>query len=250
VQDLTAAMADAISALSPSYSSWLEAQTLGEIAEVIARPLQSATPKEVTLAERERVAQALGRAQVSGDKENALALRRAFARYSVDLGVVGLTDAQLVANYGGGRLRLLLVWTVVKIVVGAPFAAIGALVHAVPYQIIKRVAKVPSNEGIKATVKLLGCFAAFTLLWAGLGVWAAVLFGPGAGLIAGLGAPLCGYVTVRFSERAKRLGGAVAGYRAARRASLSTVRQHRVDVITAAAGLGLGTTPTMSKASE
>jgi glycerol-3-phosphate O-acyltransferase / dihydroxyacetone phosphate acyltransferase len=250
VQDLTGAMADEISALSPSYSSWLEAETLAEIAEVIARPLQSASPTEVTLAERERVAKALGHADVFGDQESTLSLRRAYAQYAVDLGVVGLTDAQLAANYQGGRLRLLLIWSLAKIVVGAPFAAVGALIHAIPYQIIKRVAKIPTNEGMKATVKLLGCFAAFTLLYAGLGVGAAVLFGPVAGLIAGVGAPSCGYVAVRFSERVKRLGGAVAGYRAARRATLSTVRQHRRDVITAAAALGLEIVPTRAPAAE
>jgi hypothetical protein len=57
-----------------------------------------------------------------------------------------------------------LVWSVAKVIVGAPFAMVGAVVHAIPYQVIKRVAKTPSNEGMKATVKLLGCFAAFSLL--------------------------------------------------------------------------------------
>ena len=92
---------------------------------------------------------------------------------------------------------------------------------------------------MKATVKLLGCFAAFSLLYAGLGVAAAELFGPIEGLAVGLGCPLCGYVAVRFSERVKRLGGAVASYRTARRASLSSVRQHRLDVVTAGIALGL-----------
>jgi hypothetical protein len=190
----------------------------------------------VALAERERLAKELNAA---GDDGAVVALREAFARYSHDLGVVGLTDAQLAANYRGGRLRLLLLWSIAKVICGAPFALVGAVVHAIPYQIIKRVAKTPTNEGMKATVKLLGCFATFTLLYAGLGVAAAELFGPLPGLAVGVGTPLCGYVTVRFSERVKRLGGAVAGYRTARHASLSTVRQHRLDVVAAAGALGL-----------
>jgi 1-acyl-sn-glycerol-3-phosphate acyltransferase len=246
VQDLTAAMAEAISVLSPVYASWVEAGTLGEIAEVIARPVGSASPNEVTLAEREQLARELAAAEAAGDPDAAIALRGAFARYSHDLGVVGLTDAQLAANYRGGRLRLLLLWSIAKVIAGAPFALVGAVVHAIPYQIIKRVAKTPSNEGMKATVKLLGCFAAFSLLYAGLGVAAAELFGAVAGLAVGLGSPLCGYITVRFSERVKRLGGAVAGYRTARQASLSTVRQHRLDLMASYSALGLVPRPAAS----
>jgi 1-acyl-sn-glycerol-3-phosphate acyltransferase len=232
VEELTAAMADALRALSPVYASWVEASTLGEIAEVLARPSESASPREVPLAEREQLAKALAAAEATADPDDGRALRAAFARYADDLGVVGLTDAQLAAHYRGGRLRLLLVWSVTKVIVGAPFAAVGATVHAIPYQVIKRVAKTPTNEGMKATVKLLGCFATFSLLYAGLGVAVAELFGPLAGLAVGLGSPLCGFVTVRFSERLKRLGGAVAGYRTARHASLSVVRRHRLDLVT------------------
>ena len=232
VSELTAAMAEELRALSPDYASWREASTLGEIAEVLVRPSESAAPREVALAEREQVAKELAVAEATGSRQEALALRGAFARYGHDLGVVGLTDAQLAAHYHGGRLRLLLVWSVTKVIVGVPFAAVGVVVHAIPYQAIKHVAKRPTNEGMKATVKLLGCFAAFSLLYAGLGVAAAELFGPLAGLAVGLGCPLCGYVAVRFSERLKRLGGAVAGYRTARHASLAVVRQHRLDVVT------------------
>jgi len=231
-EELTAAMADALRAVSPVYASWVEASTLGEIAEVLARRAESASPTEVPLAERERVAKALAVAEASGDPDHVRALHAAFARYARDLGVVGLTDAQLAAHYRGGRLRLLLVWSATKVIVGAPLGAIGVVVHAIPYQVIKRVAKKPTNEGMKATVKLLGCFVTFTLLYAGLGVVAGELFGPPAGLAVGLGSPLCGYVAVRFSERLKRLGGAVSGYRTARHAGLSMVRHHRLDVVT------------------
>ena len=37
----------------------------------------------------------------------------------------------------------------------------ASLVHVVPFQIMKQVGKRPTNEGIKATVKLLGCFVLF-----------------------------------------------------------------------------------------
>ena len=91
---------------------------LGEIAEVISRPLGSASTNEVALAQREQLAKELAAAQGSADPAAAAALRGAFARYSEELEVVGLTDAQLAAHYGGGRMRLLLLWSIAKIVAG------------------------------------------------------------------------------------------------------------------------------------
>jgi len=159
---------------------------------------------------------------------------RAYDVYAWDLDLVGLTDAQVAASYRGGKIRLVFVWSVLKVLLALPLAVLGALIHLVPYQVMKRVAKIPTNEGVKATVKLLGCFASFTLLYAGLGVLFAELFSPLAGLGAAVAGPISGYFTVRFSERFKRLGGALAGYRAAaRRAVVSTVREHRADVVTA-----------------
>ncbi len=78
------------------------------------------------------------------------------------------------------------------------------------------VGTVPANEGMRATVKLLGCFASFTLLYVALGVVFGTRFGVVAGIVAFVAAPACGYVTVLLSERVKRVGGAVAGARAVR----------------------------------
>ena len=58
----------------------------------------------------------------------------------------------------------------------------GSLVHVVPFQIMKQVAKRPTNEGIKATVKLLGCFVLFALTYVVVGVLVGRAFGAWAGL--------------------------------------------------------------------
>jgi hypothetical protein len=153
---------------------------------------------------------------------DAAALTDAYARYERDLVLLGLNDAQVAASYSSGRLRRMFLWAMTKVVVAAPFAAIGAVgavgavVQVVPYQIMKKVGTLPTNEGVKATVKLLGCFASFPLLHIALGVVFGMQFGPGAGIAAFVAAPACGYMTVLFSERVKRVGGAVAGLRAVR----------------------------------
>ena len=109
----------------------------------------------------------------------------------------------------------------------------GVVVHVIPFQIMKVLAKKPTNEGIKATVKLLGCFVLFVLTYAVVGVVVGRVYGPWAGLAAAVGAPLCGYVAVRLLERVKRTGGLVEGYRAVREHGdvLDSVLAHRAAVV-------------------
>jgi hypothetical protein len=146
-----------------------------------------------------------------------------------------------------GRCRLgPRAWSVGRVLAALPAAAAGALVHMVPYPIMKQVGAVPTNESIRATVKLPGCFVLFSLVYVVLGVVVGETGGPWAGLVAALGAPLCGYATVRLGERMKRIGGVVAGARVVRqrRAVLATVVAHRAAVVEAAdAVVGDGPTP-------
>ena len=114
-----------------------------------------------------------------------------------------------------------------------PFAAIGAMVHVIPFQIMKQVGKRPTNEGIKATVKLLGCVVLF----------AADLWGSGAARgsrLRRVGRARRGacrtavrLFTVRLLERVRRIGGVVEGYRIvkARRNILEPVLAHRAAVV-------------------
>ena len=104
---------------------------------------------------------------------------------------------------------------------------------------MKQVAKRPTNEGIKATVKLLGCFVLFALTYVAVGVLVGRAFGAWAGLAAAVAAPFCGYVTVRCGERVKRIGGAVEGYRMlkGRRSVVATALQHRAAVVAEAHSL-------------
>ena len=55
-------------------------------------------------------------------------------------------------------------------VAALPAAAVGAVVHVVPYQIMKKLGALPRNESIKATVKLLGCAVLFAVVYVAIGV--------------------------------------------------------------------------------
>jgi hypothetical protein len=71
---------------------------------------------------------------------------------------------------------------------------------------MKQIGKRPP-EGMRATVKLLGCTALFTAVYTAIGIRVGRRHGVLAGVAAFLLGPLSGYVTVRWAERVDRLGG-------------------------------------------
>jgi hypothetical protein len=73
---------------------------------------------------------------------------------------------------------------------------------------MKRVARLPENESIKSTVKLLGCTALFVVEWLVLAVVAGVVWSAAAGLAVLVACPVSGYVTVRWAEAVQDLRGA------------------------------------------
>ena len=231
VRSLTGDLAAQLAGVSPAYASWAQADLLARIAEVVVRTPGAQLPGDVEMADQVDVAARLSQAQ----RASATSLHHLlsdFAGYQRDLDLLGVTDSQLAAGYHR-RLRLSVAWSVGKVVIALPFALVGVVVHVVPFQIMKVLAKKPTNEGIKATVKLLGCFMLFALTYAVVGVIVGRAYGPWAGLAAAVAAPLCGYVAVRLLERLKRTGGLVEGYRTVKEHGdiLDSVLAHRATVV-------------------
>jgi hypothetical protein len=243
VRALTDDLARRLRDVGPDYASWSDADRLASVAEIVSRS-ETDLPHDVDLADRQRVAERLVRVEASAGGPAALApLRQAQARYQRDLDRAGLHDAQVAAAYRSGTLRWALAAAVAKVLVALPCAAVGALVHFVPYQLVKHVSRRPDNQGMRATVKLVGCFVLFAVTYAALGTVVGLEFGARYGLVAALGAPACGYVTVRMAERLHRMGGALEGIRAARDrgpvfASLLADRAAVVDAARAALRVG------------
>jgi 1-acyl-sn-glycerol-3-phosphate acyltransferase len=238
VRQLTHDLAGQLAGVSPSYSSWATADLLARIAEVAVRSPDERLPSPVALADQVAMAERLSSA---GHDEAAApsldTLLEDFATYERDLDLLGLGDAQVGAAYPRARLRRTLAWSLVKVVCALPVAAVGVIVHVVPFQIVKRLSSRPVNEGIRATVKLLGCTVLFAAVYIALGVVVGHFFGPWAGVTAAVLAPLCGYTAVRLDERAKRIGGIIEGYRTVTRrrgGTLDTVLADRRRVVDAA----------------
>jgi hypothetical protein len=240
VRDLTAALADRLNAVSPTYRSWVQASELREIAAIVDREVGVTSDGGVDLARLEETATCLAEAEASGRRREQMeVLRQAYVEYRRDLELIGLSDEQVSDGDHPGRRRLAVAWAAARVVAALPAAAVGAVVHVVPYRVMKRVGTVPGNESVRTTVKLLGCFVLFTLVYTAIGVLVAERWGPWAGLAAAVGAPACGYATVRLAERVKRIGGVMAGARVMRqrRAVLATVLDHRSAVVAAAAAV-------------
>lgn len=233
VRAVTEDVAAQLDCVSPSFASWTQATQLSWIAELVVRSPDAGSSGDVRLADTVGVAARL-EARLQTCPESLEELFGDFATYERDLELLGVSDAQLVAgSHRRHRLRLSLVWSALKVLVALPFAAVGALVHVVPFQIMKQVGKRPANEGIKATVKLLGCVVLFAATYVVLGVLVGRAFGAWAGLAAAVAAPLCGAVTVPFLDRVRRVGGVAAGYRIMRahRNMLGPVLAHRAAVV-------------------
>ena len=236
VRQLTRDVADRLSAVSPSYASWEQATQLSQVAEIVVRQPQgllSPVPLAAQVGVADRLAQV---AQARPGDQGLADLVATFARYQRDLNVLGLNDSQLAAEYREGHVRASFIWALLRILAAIPFALVGVVVHIVPFQLMKQVAKMPTNEGIKATVKLLGCFASFTLVYAALGIFVGRAYGAWFGLLTAIGTPLCGYMTVRLAERAQRVGGLLERYKIVkeRGADLHSLLLHRSEVVDAA----------------
>jgi 1-acyl-sn-glycerol-3-phosphate acyltransferase len=237
VREFTLDVAHRLSAVSPSYSSWEQAAQVTRVAEVVVRPPDGAPASDTALAARVDVSERLARiAQQDPGNARLGDLFAAFGTYERDLDFLGLNDSQLALQYPRAGLRGALAWSALKILFAFPFAIIGVAIHVVPFEVVKWIAKTPSNESIKSTVKLLGCFASFIVVYAVVGFFVGRSAGAVAGLLVAIGAPLCGYVTVRLAERLQRIGGLLEAYRTLRQRQdhVGAVLAHRSAVLDAA----------------
>ena len=245
VRGLTADLTERLRRDGTEYASWADEAELAGIAEAMVRST-TVLPGEVTLEDRRRVAQRLADATLTPEGGAALArAREAMATYQRRLDLLGLTDAQVAAEYGSGRLRWDLARALGQVAGALPLAAAGVVVHAVPYAIVKLASRMPDNLGMRATVKVLGSLFLYAGLYLAIGVVVGSRFGAGWGLLAAVGAPTCGYLAVRLAERIRRVGGAVAGYRAMRSggSDLAALRSERTAVVDAGRAVMTGAAP-------
>ena len=232
--ELTDEIGSVLRAVGPDYKTVEEAELLADIADVAALDA-GGLPRPAPLHDREKVARSLARE----DPDRLVALREAYDTYARDLALLGVSDEDVAAAVTPARYRRAIAWGAAKVIAAAPVALVGFVIHVVPYQLMKRLALLPKNEGVKSTVKILGSFVLFTIEYIALAALAWTRWGVPAGLAVFVLLPLAGYTTVRFAERLGAGGGLRRGYRTlrSRHATLTSVRANRSRVVELARSL-------------
>jgi glycerol-3-phosphate O-acyltransferase / dihydroxyacetone phosphate acyltransferase len=240
VRAVTQDIAERLRSVGPDFRSWSEAADLSLVAEIVTRQVGSSEPEVVDLGRREEVVRSL-MAAVSGSEGDARSdgLRATVTRYGHELALFGLDDSQIASSSERPHWRTVLWWPMAKVAVATPVALVGIVIHIVPYEVVRRIARIPANDGMRATVKLLGCLAGFTTVYSLIARAVGKRFGRPLGALAFAVGPASGYVTVHFFERLQRIGGVVEATRLARerRTSLASLRSSRAAVVEAAAEL-------------
>lgn len=234
VRDLTDAIANKLGEVSPTYSSWSEAATLARIADITGATATADEVGEPALAKREGIARQLGATDTNNSGTRPLdAVVAALDAYERDLALLRLTDQQVREGRASSRWLPALVTSGLKVLLALPIAIVGAAVHVIPYEIVKVLATRPKNESMKSTVKLLGCFLLFVAVYITLSILSLQRFGPIGFVVTLVACPVSGYVTLRFRERARSIGGFLATRHRlrARAPVIASVLEHRSELV-------------------
>jgi hypothetical protein len=134
-------------------------------------------------------------------------------RYDRTLRLLSLRDDQVAARYPLLGVLRFTGRTLAILLLGLPLAAVGALLNALPYGIVGRLANRPDlSVESRASWKLFGGIFAYPVLWIVQALVAGWWLGTGAGLAVGAAAPLTGGVALLFWERGERLGREARAY--------------------------------------
>ena len=161
VRALTDRLGQQLAAVAPMYDSRQDELAYRRVASIAAHDP----------ATQDDVARALGAAAQQGPAAAAdvAELTATSERYESDLSLLGVSDDDLARGLTPAGYKRRIGRSALTAALTAPLAAIGAVIHFVPYQIMKQVGKRPS-EGMRATVKLLGCTALFTAVYGAIGI--------------------------------------------------------------------------------
>jgi 1-acyl-sn-glycerol-3-phosphate acyltransferase len=233
VDRLTELIRRELDAVYADYDDEAERRLLSAAAAVRLRPPESDPSREVPLAMSEPLARRL--AELPDDARQPVI--EAINTYRGQLELLGLRDADVVPGNTLSRLRNGLNRSATKVVLLAPFAALGAGLNAVPFAVMKAVAARPMPRISRANATMLAAIVSFPAAWLG---WAVLgrrrLSHPW--VLSFLAGPLCGEAAVLCWEETARVRRARIHWERLRSATglLDELRDRRAAVVRAVDG--------------
>jgi 1-acyl-sn-glycerol-3-phosphate acyltransferase len=101
------------------------------------------------------------------DPERIQAVVHSVERYARDLAGAGVTDEQLSRTYAPSVVRRYALHEGLPLLMGVPLAALGLVVHGLPYELIRLAVRLLRPEpDVEATYKILGGVVIYPLGWA------------------------------------------------------------------------------------
>lgn len=237
VRALTERIFRALESVTLNYASWEEARRVALGAEIYLRDRAGgAAPSLAEQVEARRVvARRLGRLRAVHPEVVADAAE-AVGDYEELLRDSGVRDVQVVADYPRALVVSFVLRTLRRLVVAAPFAAVGTVLNVVPYLLARLIAAFFEDEPNQvATYKLFPSFLLYPAAWLGGAFVAARYFGTGAGTAVAMAGPLTGWVALRFHEHRRRLWREARAFLTlkARRGVAEELRRRRRSVVAA-----------------
>jgi hypothetical protein len=243
VRQLTAAIDEALEAVTLNFDSWEEARLLRRAAEIYGR-------SEGELPARGRLSESVPRLRAFAEGYRELRERHpervaqaaeAVRIYDRLLAAAGLRDRHVASTYPLPPVARFLRRSLGTLLVRLPLALVGTVLNAVPYQLVSLIGRNVHGLDQKATWKLLPALVLYPLTWlaeaVAAGWWTARWSGTGwAGWLLGLGVlalgPLAGWQALRFHDRRSQLlheAGAFLKLRTRRRFA-AELRAEREDI--------------------
>ena len=204
VRGLTERVREALRAVTLNYPSWEEARLIERAAEIYERP-SAELPSQRNLADGFSVRKAFIQGYGALSRrfpERVGAVARAVRAYDELLEHYRLRDAQVASRYPAGPVASFAVRTLSLLLVRLPLAAVGTVLHFLPFQLVRVLAeKLGKTPDVLATYKVFASFLAYPLTWLAAAAAVGWRWGLWAGIAMALLAPLTAVEALRFHER-------------------------------------------------
>jgi glycerol-3-phosphate O-acyltransferase/dihydroxyacetone phosphate acyltransferase len=202
IRALTERVAAALERVTLNYGTWEDARLI-ELAARIAASGEGRRARDLAHDFELRRALGEGLAELRATRPGELAQAVSAAReYERLLRAAGVSDAQVAARVRPLPAAVFVLRAAGRLLLAAPVAALGTALHVVPWLFVDRISRSVRDEPNQvATFKLFPAIVIYPATWLAeaLAAWRA------AGLVAAamivVGAPLSGWVALRWHER-------------------------------------------------